>query len=304
MELEYSSFDAAARCSTTPPSMLRERAAAHGIDLRVEVAAGHRPGLLRRAAAQAGRAQPDDERGEVHRRRRLGGGPGAPRPAPRSTSPSPTPGSACPTEDRERIFESFQQGGRGSSREEGTGLGLTLSRRIVELLGGRMWLESEVGVGSTFGFSLAAARDRDERAAPDAGGRPVGDVVVIEDDRPSLDLITAYLSGAALRGHRGAGRPVRAGRRATGAAGRRPAGHPAAGHRRVGGAAGAEGRAGDPRHPGDRRVDRRRAGARRRARGRGLSGQAGQPRRRCSPRWPRSACRREREQPDERGEDR
>ena len=68
----------------------------------------------------------------------------------------PTPGSASRRQDRERIFESFQQGGRGSSREEGTGLGLTLSRRIVELLGGRMWLESEVGVGSTFGFSLPA----------------------------------------------------------------------------------------------------------------------------------------------------
>ena len=104
-----------------------------------------------------------------------------------------------PEEDRERIFESFQQGGRGSSREEGTGLGLTLSRRIVELLGGRMWLESEVGVGSTFGFSLPA-RERDERepGATTPSRTPVGEVVVIEDDRPSLDLLTAYLSGAAL----------------------------------------------------------------------------------------------------------
>ena len=51
-------------------------------------------------------------------------------------------GIGIPPEDRERIFESFQQGGRGVAREEGTGLGLTLSRRIVELFEGRLWLES------------------------------------------------------------------------------------------------------------------------------------------------------------------
>ena len=67
-------------------------------------------------------------------------------------------GIGVPEADRERIFESFQQGGRGITREEGTGLGLTLSRRIVELLGGRMWLESEVAVGSTFGFTLPLMR--------------------------------------------------------------------------------------------------------------------------------------------------
>ena len=57
-------------------------------------------------------------------------------------------------EDRERIFESFQQGPRGAPTQEGTGLGLTLCRRIVGLMGGRMWLESELGVGSTFGFTV------------------------------------------------------------------------------------------------------------------------------------------------------
>ena len=57
-------------------------------------------------------------------------------------------------EDQERIFESFQQGRRGPSREEGTGLGLTLCRRIVTLMGGAMSLQTEVGVGSTFGFTV------------------------------------------------------------------------------------------------------------------------------------------------------
>ena len=108
-------------------------------------------------------------------------------------------GIGVPEADRERIFESFQQGGRGSSREEGTGLGLTLSRRIVELLGGRMWLDSEVGRGSTFGFSLPAG-DREGAGQPIDGtaSTTCGEVVVIEDDRPSLDLFSAYLTGAAL----------------------------------------------------------------------------------------------------------
>ena len=107
-------------------------------------------------------------------------------------------GIGVPEADRERIFESFQQGGRGSSREEGTGLGLTLSRRIVELLGGTMWLESEVGVGSTFGFSLLERSDRSAGGKGDADDVPlVGHVVVIEDDRPSLELLTVYLDGVA-----------------------------------------------------------------------------------------------------------
>lgn len=107
-------------------------------------------------------------------------------------------GIGVPEEDRERIFESFQQGGGGSSREEGTGLGLTLSRRIVELLGGRIWLESEVGVGSTFGVALPARQSADQHDGADRA-QSAAQVVVIEDDRPSLDLLAAYLSGAALQ---------------------------------------------------------------------------------------------------------
>jgi DNA-binding response OmpR family regulator len=62
-----------------------------------------------------------------------------------------------------------------------------------------MWLETEVGVGSTFGFSIPA-RERELAATSHDGEAPLagGEVVVIEDDRPSLDLFSAYLSGAAL----------------------------------------------------------------------------------------------------------
>jgi CheY-like chemotaxis protein len=102
-------------------------------------------------------------------------------------------------DDRERIFESFQQGGRGVQQQEGTGLGLTLSKRILELLGGRMWLKTEVGVGSTFGFAVPVGTTS-KSSARSAEQAPAGGslVVVIEDDRSSLELLTLYLEGAGV----------------------------------------------------------------------------------------------------------
>jgi signal transduction histidine kinase len=65
-------------------------------------------------------------------------------------------GPGVAPEDRDRIFEEFQQSETGVGQREGTGLGLALSKRFVELHGGRIWLESELGRGSTFTFALPA----------------------------------------------------------------------------------------------------------------------------------------------------
>jgi signal transduction histidine kinase len=63
-------------------------------------------------------------------------------------------GPGIAPQDRERIFDEFQQAEAGLDQREGTGLGLAVSRRLVELHGGRIWVESEPGNGSTFVFTL------------------------------------------------------------------------------------------------------------------------------------------------------
>ena len=60
-------------------------------------------------------------------------------------------------EDQEAVFEEFRQVGTADKKVEGTGLGLALSRKFIELHGGRIWVESEVGKGSTFRFTLPSA---------------------------------------------------------------------------------------------------------------------------------------------------
>jgi len=57
-------------------------------------------------------------------------------------------------EDQETVFEEFRQVGTADKKAEGTGLGLALSRKFIELHGGKIWVQSEVGRGSTFTFTL------------------------------------------------------------------------------------------------------------------------------------------------------
>jgi two-component system sensor histidine kinase BarA len=62
-------------------------------------------------------------------------------------------------EDQSKVFDEFQQVGKATDRSrEGTGLGLTLAKRFVELHGGRIWIESAVGTGTTFTFAIPVGR--------------------------------------------------------------------------------------------------------------------------------------------------
>ncbi len=115
-------------------------------------------------------------------------------------------------EDQERIFEEFQQLDVGPARRfEGTGLGLALTRRLTELHGGRIWLESAVGKGSRFHVELPV-QTRDEQPLAEPQGpstvpviasptmpsdRPL--VLVVEDDPRAANLMAVYLHSGGYR---------------------------------------------------------------------------------------------------------
>jgi CheY-like chemotaxis protein len=113
-------------------------------------------------------------------------------------------GVGVPPDRLDAIFETFVQGsppGRGTA--EGTGLGLAISRQLVGLMGGEMWAESEVGSGSTFGFTVelgtgVRTADLPADAAP-RPSRPGPLRVLLAEDNPVNQLLGQEL--LAQEGH-------------------------------------------------------------------------------------------------------
>ncbi len=104
-------------------------------------------------------------------------------------------------EKMELIFERFRQGQESSTKEYGgTGLGLTISKRLVELLGGKIWAESVLGEGSIFFFTLPyrSASRLEKPKLPNNGSSKTNwenkVLLVAEDEQSNFELVKASLS--------------------------------------------------------------------------------------------------------------
>ena len=92
-------------------------------------------------------------------------------------------GIGIPRDRMDRLFESFSQIDASTTRQYGgTGLGLAISRRLAELMGGRMWAESELGVGSRFHFTLDVQAAPQQPRDVEPGVRLDGRRMLIVDD--------------------------------------------------------------------------------------------------------------------------
>jgi GAF domain-containing protein len=155
MELEVSDFDLPAVIDNAL-ILVRERASRHGITLGQSI--DDRVGLIRgderkvkqvllNLLSNALKFTPEGGRIDVRAAMHDGMA---------EISVADT-GVGIAPEDQEAIFEEFRQVGTADKKVEGTGLGLALSRKFIELHGGRIWVHSQPGKGSTFSFTLPAS---------------------------------------------------------------------------------------------------------------------------------------------------
>ena len=107
-------------------------------------------------------------------------------------------GVGIPREQQVRIFEAFEQVDRSTTRRfAGTGLGLAISSRLVEFMGGRIWVESEVKVGSTFYFTAHFDKVAEKPISAATGTRQLAGrrAMIIDDNATNRRVLEAILSG-------------------------------------------------------------------------------------------------------------
>ncbi len=207
LDLERTEFDVREEVGDTA-NLLALRAGEKGIELACHIASGRAgPADRRSGAASSGAAERHGERRQVHRRRRsrAAGSRWRQSAADRVTlhfTVTDT-GIGIPPDKQQQIFQAFTQADSSTTRRYGgTGLGLAIAVRLVELMGGRMWVESEVGRGSRFHF--VAVLDR-----PAAGaGAPIRvepqalegiRVLVVDDNATNRHILHEMLASWRMR---------------------------------------------------------------------------------------------------------
>lgn len=114
-------------------------------------------------------------------------------------------GEGIPQERLHTVFESFRQvDGSHTRRHGGTGLGLTITKQLIELHGGRIWAESELGKGSIFSFTLPASQSVRAHVDHDKYDRlpqAYWTVLVVDDDEAQLALFQDALLSAGIHAH-------------------------------------------------------------------------------------------------------
>jgi signal transduction histidine kinase/DNA-binding response OmpR family regulator len=117
-------------------------------------------------------------------------------------------GPGISAEEQRHLFEAFYQGAQGQQMAEGTGLGLFISRALVELMGGELHLDSRPGEGTRFHFSLPApavaaattvARSWTGARLPASLARTLAPILVVDDRESNRDVLARFLRGLGAR---------------------------------------------------------------------------------------------------------
>ncbi|MDR1759392.1 MAG: response regulator [Fibrobacter sp.] len=97
-------------------------------------------------------------------------------------------------EQQIKLFNSFQQAESSTTRKYGgTGLGLTIAKSLIEMMGGKIWIESEIGKGSTFAFTVKVKRGNDEKTDSNINWENVR-ILVVDDDPYILEYFQEVIS--------------------------------------------------------------------------------------------------------------
>ncbi|PIB22867.1 hypothetical protein BFP76_10090 [Amylibacter kogurei] len=111
-------------------------------------------------------------------------------------------GIGIPEEKQEHVFSEFKQVDHIENRKlEGTGLGLAISKKLVEKMGGVMWLDSEAGKGSVFGFKIDLVSQENEIYRQPTAPTEIQDVMIVDDLEQNRTILKKQLGAMNLHSH-------------------------------------------------------------------------------------------------------